>query len=119
TGLVSRRGVDDLDIFAVPHNRAVAVAVGAVQAVRKVAHRVFLPVIDKIEEGGVVLAVHIDAVVVDIGRDVLAARVHRVLKREGAGVVALTGPVHAVVVAVAVRAVVVVEQAVVILVGVL
>ena len=112
-------GVGDLDILAVGDDRAVVFQrVGAVQAVGQVAHRVLLAVIDKVEEGGVVVAVHIDVLIVDIFLDVFAAGVHRVLDGQ-AGVVGLAEPVGAVVVAVAVGAVVVVERAVVIVAGIL
>src|SRR5699024_6915807 len=90
-------GVGDLDILAVGDDRAVVFQrVGAVQAVGQVAHRVLLAVIDKVEEGGVVVAVHIDVLIVDIFLDVFAAGVHRVLDGQ-AGVVGLAEPVGAVV----------------------
>ena len=116
-GLVGR-AVLDLDILAVADHGAVLVAVGAVQAVGQVAGFAGT-VVHKVEEGGVVGAVHIYAVVVDVLLDVLRVGVHRVFQRQVVVVVGGTGPVDAVVIAVAVGAVVVVQVAVAVVDGIL
>ena len=105
--------VDDLDILAVRDNRAVLIAVGTVDAAGQVAGGAEA-VVHKVEEGGIVGAVHIHVLAGDIIRDVVGVRVHRVLQRQRAGVVALAGPVHAAIVAVAVGTVVVVQLAVIV-----
>ena len=116
-GLVGR-AVLDLDILAVADHRAVLVAVGAVHAVGQVAGFAGA-VIHEVEEGGVVGAVHIHAVILDILGDVFGVGVHRVLFCQCSVIVRLAGPVDAAVVAVAICTVVVVQVAVAVVDGIL
>ena len=108
----------DLDVLAVADDGAVLVAVGAVQAGGKVAGAAGA-VVDKVKEGRVVGAVHIDAVVGNVRADILGVGVHGMLQRQRAVVVGRTGPVDAAVVAETMRAVVVVEVAVAVVDGIL
>ena len=110
--------VGDFHILAIGDDGAVLVGVGAVDGVAQVAHRVVLPVIHKIEEGGIVGAVHVNVIVSDDLGNIVGVGIHGVFQRK-AVVVALAGPVHTAVIPVAIGAVVVVHGTVLVILRIL
>ena len=117
TGLVGL-AVADLHIFAVLHHRAVLGGQLGILGLGQVTHRVILAVIHKVKESGIVGAVHIHIFVGDILFNVFAAGVHRVFQCQAVAI-AQAAPVHTVVITVAGSTIVVVQQAVIIIQGVL